>query len=108
MKLMELGGIMTLNMNPSSLQTGSILRYSLGLTGKEDLANSPFSFFKPFTKLLSIFDIYDYSAWKVSRAGKSGNKLVKVTLLVPQENLCCEVLHGAWYTPVQFCLNLTA
>ena len=65
-------------------------------------------FFKPFTKLLSIFDIYDYSAWKVSRAGKYGNKLVKVTLLVPQENLCCEVLRGAWYTLVQFCLNLTA
>lgn len=43
---------MTLNMNSSSLQTGSILRYSLGLTGKEDLANS--FFFLTFTKRLSI------------------------------------------------------
>lgn len=65
-------------------------------------------FFFNFHKTVKYFDIYDYSAWKVSRAGKFGNKLVKVTLLVPQENLCCEVLHGTWYTLVQFCLNLTA
>lgn len=54
MKLIELGGIMTLNINPS--QTGSILRCSLGLIRKEDLANS---IFLPFTKLLNIFGIYD-------------------------------------------------
>lgn len=53
-------------------------------------------FFLTFTKLLSIFDIYNYPAWTLSRAGKSGKMLVKVILLALQENLHCEVLCGAW------------
>lgn len=67
---------------------------------------SKFYFFLPFTKLLSIFDIYDYSAWELSRAAKSGKKLVEVTLFALQENLHCEVLHGAWYALARICLSL--
>ena len=52
---MELGGIMTSNINLSSLQTGSILRCSLGLIWKEDLATSIFFIFHETAK---YFDIY--------------------------------------------------
>lgn len=90
MKLMELGGIKTLNINPFSLLTGRILRCSLGL--KEDLTNF---LFLPFTKLLSILIYMTYSAWKfLSRAGKFGKNLVKITLVKVQEGLYCEVLCG--------------
>lgn len=45
--------------------------------------------------------MYDYFAWELSRAGKSGKKLVRITLLAQQEYLYCEGLPGAWYTLTQ-------